>query len=890
MLHVNYNRDVTRAIHLNVKNIVFFAVMILMPFFMLSNIVPFVSDVTLGEDYTKVYMRQQMEMMFALKTGSFPLFISDFAAGQAAISLTSGQIFHPISHLAFRLPGYWNGHALEWVTLLKLLSLGCAQIFLFLFLRRLKLNRVFSFIISAATVYNLRMLDLFRYGSSLESWTGFLFLCASIGYCYLNPKKIGGPVLIVGSMYWLICSGHPQMMYYGILGAAMFALLVPYYIPLFKTGDNESFGKLYFWSKVGICFGAGILLSSAYIVPFYFDFVLTNAGRVGQDIVWADGYRDTFAGTLNNFFYPLRSDVHGAFGGSSIILFVLVIPFLHLFRVKIPRVIWVIIAIVLMIFLYIQGARTPVYYFFWKYFPFTSSFRVAGRATLILPVLFMMLIAWLMRDDFNGMQFKTGNRILNRYSVLVGAVLLLIGIYVCLPESVISSHTLYSAIAIRRMPSYLETATVVIGVIVIVFSAVHRQYPELKMLAFFLCLFTCIQIQMFLHYGTWLEQKQDSPGFSQVLDSKRRLLGYHPAPGYGYGMYSAAVDRHLTASCLEPFLGRFIRKWIPLEDNADYYDWLQQMDLSPDEAVIQGFNGRSKGPDKVDVVSDSPDTVALIYSSYNRLVFNLQNNQPGFFLLSYPFSGHWKATLNGQFADIRQANGIAQAVYVPRSGSNFVEFRYWSWAQFWGIVISGIALIFSGAFVIWYCLEKPLSYFVAAGIVLVAAAGTMFWYKSLYTGRNLSHQYTWTSTITPPQTNFAYGKKTYMSSTFWEDHPHLYHSSRAVDGNRRIYSGSQSSLETAPFWGIDLQRQRMIGRIRLYKNTYLPDRFNQRPLDIYISNNNENWRKIASLTGKKQGRPTDIMFEKPFKTRFIRICASGNCFLQLDEVEIYAPK
>ena len=50
--------------------------------------------------------------------------------GQTSSALTLGQIYHPISHIAASLPGYWEGKALEWINLLRLLSLGVAQFIL----------------------------------------------------------------------------------------------------------------------------------------------------------------------------------------------------------------------------------------------------------------------------------------------------------------------------------------------------------------------------------------------------------------------------------------------------------------------------------------------------------------------------------------------------------------------------------------------------------------------------------------------------------------------------------------------------------------------------------------------------------------------------------------
>ncbi len=45
-----------------------------------------------------------------------------------------------------------------------------------MFLRRLRLSTALAFVFSFITVYNLRMLDMFRYGASLENYVGFVML------------------------------------------------------------------------------------------------------------------------------------------------------------------------------------------------------------------------------------------------------------------------------------------------------------------------------------------------------------------------------------------------------------------------------------------------------------------------------------------------------------------------------------------------------------------------------------------------------------------------------------------------------------------------------------------------------------------------------------------
>ena len=198
-----------------------------LPFIVFYWQVPFLSSQVMGNDYTGFPIKQQLELQYSLAHGTVPLYIPGFAGGQTAAALTLGQFYHPISHLAAKLPGYWHGNALEWNTLLKLLQLALVHLGLFFLLLRLKLSPLLSFIISFITVYNLRMLDLFRYGASLENYTGYLLLCLAMAFYYLKGvspvvdnqdkkasiyRRFTGPALIIGATYLLITGGHPQMM------------------------------------------------------------------------------------------------------------------------------------------------------------------------------------------------------------------------------------------------------------------------------------------------------------------------------------------------------------------------------------------------------------------------------------------------------------------------------------------------------------------------------------------------------------------------------------------------------------------------------------------------------------------------------------------------------
>ncbi|HVN27878.1 MAG TPA: hypothetical protein VMT64_05295, partial [Candidatus Binataceae bacterium] len=112
----------------------------LLPFAIFYWMLPFVGDLTIGNDYPRYSIQQQMELRYSIAHGTFPLYAPGFAGGRSSAALTLGQMYHPLSFIAAHSPGYWSGDALDWNTFWRLVSLGLTQLVLFNLLRRLKLR------------------------------------------------------------------------------------------------------------------------------------------------------------------------------------------------------------------------------------------------------------------------------------------------------------------------------------------------------------------------------------------------------------------------------------------------------------------------------------------------------------------------------------------------------------------------------------------------------------------------------------------------------------------------------------------------------------------------------------------------------------------------------
>jgi len=852
--------------------------------------IPFVSKWVLGNDYIAIPVLHQLELMFALKTGTFPLFIPGFAGGHSASALTLGQLFHPISHIVVNLPGYWNGKALEWNTLFRLISLGLAHLMIFRFLRRLNLESFKAFIISFITVYNLRMLDLFRYGASLESWTGHLFLCMALAEYYLHPTKVKGPLLIIGSTFWLVCSGHPQMMYYGLLGAGLFALAIPYFIEVIfqhRPADRHSTWK--FWLRAFTLCGIGVLLSAAYIMPFYFDFLIWNTGRVSQSYLWADTYRDTLMGTFNNFFLPLRSDVNSGFGGSSLMLLGAIVPMLRLFRIKVPAVIWASWTLILLIFLHIQGSRTPVHYIFWKTLPFASSFRGPGRISMILPVFFMMVLVWLMGGGHKK-HFIKGHRIgFYPYSLLALLALVLTAGYLWIPDSLLSDTAVYSATNIRNIPKWVENLALASGVAALI-GLIFYGYSgrRINLIALFTGLFVCAQTIICLQFGTWVEQAdtvKQTPSLAQIQAQKKSSLRFQYATGYG--MANTVFTDHIQRSFQEPHIGRIYNRARRAKDRSEAYS-LMEIARFPDQVILEKYKPtRSEGkPKRLDYEYQLSRT-KMIYSSYNRLVFETQTFSSGYFGLAYPFTGNWVAFVNNVSVPVYRANGAEHAIELP-AGNNLVEFRFWSPAAIWGMLLSLLMLLVMGIFVCYRMAWRPLFKIIAAVAVLIfCICGYYIWFQSLYNGDNLGTVYSWYEAPAPQFPNIAYGKRTNMSSHYCEDYRYYRSSGRAVDGVRSAESGFITGLENSPWWIVDLKQIKAIRAIHIYEDIK-GQQVNRRPITVSFSSDGKNWRTVRVISEAASETPIRLEFSSSEKTRYVLLKAYGKCRLALNEVEIYS--
>ena len=852
-------------------------VFLFLPFLVFYWQFPFLGSLTIGNDYVAFPISQQLELQYSLKHGSFPLYVPGFAGGQSATALTLGQMYHPISHVSAIMPGYWQGYALEWNTFFRLLSLGLVHLGLFVLLLRLGLTGIPAFLISFITVYNLRMLDLFRYGASLENYTGYLFLCLAMAFYYLKPSRFVGPMAIVVATYLLVCGGHPQMMYLGLLGAGLVGLVIPFALDSIRGQEKREWGHTFkYYGSTILCVLGGVLLAAIYIVPFYFDFLKANTERGAQDYLWSTSYACSTGGLLNNFFAPLQSEVQAAFGSSPIILLVVLVPLLYLFRVKIQSAIIGIWGVLVLIFLCGMGAETPVHYYFWKFFPMAKNFRIPGRMTMLFPFLFLLVLAWLFRTVKKNSDSGTRRRFSAlQISIAVAAVLFVV--YHSVLKTLLPKAKPFAPEFIAPLPPWLNTVIFWLGLLTLLLLLVFvlKKIPTKwqKVLGGVLVLVVVAQVTLEFRHGTWIIGKPKEPTLTMMNNWKKHSLRF--VGDSGFGLETEGVSKHKQYSILETDIGMFYRDYYHVADQKSVYYFMGRENMSGKLLVERDPNGIQAAKSYSEAKNDG---VHLEVSTFNRLLFSVSANAPGYFALSYPFSSYWRAWVDGTVVPIYRANGYRQAVFLE-PGAHRVEFRYWSSAFLAGLWISGVVfLLLGGYFGIFVLTGKArLIMILVALLVPILLLGT--WYGNLYKGKNLQTDYTWTTADFPPARNLAYAKRTLMENAGYYDY-----SGYAVDG--RIGRPASSLPGVKSQWQVDLGDVKELDKIIIHDTIKKTKRI--LPLEIQGSLNGKTFIPLFTIAKRGAEMPLSIPMEGTI-TRFVRFVPSQKGSYALSEVQMIAP-
>ena len=873
----------------NALNLVLAVFILALPYAIFFWMLPAFSDVTIGNDYQIFPIQQQIELQYSLDKGQLPVYVPGFAKGHSASALTLGQLYHPVRPLAAMLPGYWEGGALTANTIAKLLGIGLVHLFAFYFFIALKVRRDFSFVLSFIAVYNLRMLDMFRYGASLENYLAYIMVCVALGFLYLQNSRVTGLIGTAIATYLLCVGGHPQIMYLGLLGVGFCTLIMPFAIHALRPDLAQSKQRIirfYIYGSLGLLMG--ILLAAVYILPFYIEFVKANAVRVGQGYEWSLAYSDTWGGAIGSIFRPLNADAHTAFGGTSLLMVVALFPLaLAAAGRRFSVVMGITWAVVLVIFLVALGGATPLHRWFWEYFPLASAFRVPGRVTMMMAMPMSLMLAWLLSNGENTLRLLK----IPVYAWLgaASAAALIILNNVVIEGAPEPSH--YIPNNIHPLPDWVEPNVYLLGIVTLGILILHGilaaipRFPRLiavsrGVLGIALVAAVIAQVGICMRWGTWVAPARETVTWEKMTELKKQSVDFFG--NAGFGMELPIVTTQMEKSILDPQLARFYRKMTAVKSMPDAFKAVTSR--KADEVVVayQGDLPTSTPGAKSD------DIVELIYNTYNSLRFHVKAGADGAMTLNYPFMAGWQATVDGVNTLVLPANGYQLAVQVPK-GEHEVVFEYHSKPAVVGMIISLLAL---GILILLPVFQKfgkgRILYGATAGVLVVLTIIFAVFLHATRSGESLETVYRWNAASQPDlRDDLAFAKTTRASSMHLGQMPYYHYSGHAVDGELGGRGWLAHPRDRSPFWQVDLGKSVKVNRIE-FTGVRGSIATMRRPLHIQTSPRGERFKTFKLL----KSRPTMqrgkwVIPMDGVQTRFIRLWAPGPGGFGLTEVEVF---
>jgi hypothetical protein len=722
------------------KTTIISGAILLLPFIIFWWLLPG-SPVTIGNDYPDYSIKSQMEYFYSISNGTFPLFVPDYWFGQTSAALPLAQIYHPVAWLTYIMPGYWEKDTLLIYSSTKLISLGTANLVLFFFFTRMGLGKFLAFICSFVVIYNLRMLDLFRYGASLETYTGFILLIVSLEYLYRDIEKYSRKLFVIFSTYLVIVSGHPQMSYYALLGAGVFLFLLPILLKN-STANKSTPTPVYFILTSSALFITGILLSSTFSLPFYFEYMQNNASRVQMPFQWTLSYAATPVSLFNNFTVPFRSEVHSAFGANALLFYGIlsILLYRRLFTSKKAISLYITVAVLMLI---VVGDKFFFHRFLWDYLPLYSSFRIPGRISLLLPFYIILIYSLYLKEiqTFNDRRY------------ILGSHIVLSIIYLCLSLFSIYSLPLpapgYTPEHLNNVSYNVEILFVVFNTILLISLGIYLSQRGTKTKyasAVTSVLMLILSTTILLYNGTWKEP------YEKVVSTNILTLGEYNQRTTGLGNTGSGLESKNVRTQIDNY--KFDSDHARVLPAISYINSLSEaykhLKLHGDKDTVVIVDSTRQSETKYLCEKNCDYKIIRTCHTYNKFEYILYSTAGGVVKFNIPYSNNWLAAVDEIKTNILKANGFEMAIVIPDGGEHKIKLSYESWPFVTGIIISlttlAIILILGIRRLQINNHLKMIIILLIVGIVVGIVISRDSW---LYKGECLPQEYSWENTNNP---------------------------------------------------------------------------------------------------------------------------------------------
>ncbi|HSW47135.1 MAG TPA: hypothetical protein VLM89_16345 [Phycisphaerae bacterium] len=362
--------------------------LILLPFIVYTPLWSPADRITLGMDYPDFQPGQQLLFLQSLRDGLFPLWAPGDAGGVPFAVYFIAQQYSPVTWVLGALDATYDGLLLDLLTFWRLGLLGMSAFFCYLVARRLGCSTLPGIAAGFIYVFNLRMLDCFRYGSGLDAAVWLPVLVWLVDLIVERPR-LRWLVLYALAQHMLVVSGHFQNAFYVMSFVAAWLL-----VRLWLNRSTATAGRRFRWwaSRLGCMAGGvmlGLTLSAALLIPVVAQMMPLWTKRTLGGAAYYYEVHMTWRDLLCNIFFPWLADIHSAFHWSQAgwLLLAVSAVLLLVHRRRWPRQHLAVAVFLLIVFtlcmLYSLGPLTPVGPIFNAIVPGLTTFRAPGRIMII---------------------------------------------------------------------------------------------------------------------------------------------------------------------------------------------------------------------------------------------------------------------------------------------------------------------------------------------------------------------------------------------------------------------------------------------------------------------------------------------------------------------------
>lgn len=395
---------------------------------------------TLGADYAPSQPGHQLLFMQYFRSGYWPLWAPAESGGIPFATYILAQQYSPFTWLFMLFDAAYDGLLVEMLTFLRIALLGMSGFATYLLARRLNLGWTAGLLCGVAYVFNLRMLDSFRYGSGLDAvvWLPVLVLLIErmLAATFQTTRAPGRSAVRSGLAFVVfyaivqhmtIVSGHVQMAFYCVAFAGTWFVVRTYSMAAdakLAPGTTRLRGWRQRIARALPCVGwmaagtiAGLCLTSVMLLPIAAEMLPLWTNRTAAGAAYWYEHRMTWTDLLCNVLWPWLANVHSAFFSAQGVWLLAAVAAGGLLsaRQRIEpaerRLIGFLLISLAFCIAYSLGSATPVAPIANRLVPGLTAFRGPGRCMIVGAFAAAILAGWMLdvvfrRGCWNRMSWR----------------------------------------------------------------------------------------------------------------------------------------------------------------------------------------------------------------------------------------------------------------------------------------------------------------------------------------------------------------------------------------------------------------------------------------------------------------------------------------------------